>query len=270
MVTTITTNLSPVPSRSAPSTFSDYMDTWLGKISTWTIEVNSVATEVNSNTTSAVAAKDAALAAQGVAEAASAIASGAANFEGAWSSLSGALSVPASVTHDGDFWILLGNLADVTLSEPAPANSDWQVFDFLPSRSGNAGKVLTTDGTTDSWTSSLTAMTIQTAAYVQIADASIASGTHTFNYSSGDMQQLTATGDITLAFSNFPTGKVASMIIDAVNWGAHTITHPAGLLFEYGLAPPYTASGIDRLLVIKDKDNVYSLSIVGQDIKVAS
>jgi len=81
------------------------------------------------------------------------------------------------------------------------------------------------------------------------------------------MQQLTATGNITIAFSNMPSGGVSGFIIDAVNWGAYTITHPAGMLFAGGTAPNYTASGTDRLLVTKDKDGVYTLTVVARDIQ---
>lgn len=49
-----------------------------------------------------------------------------ANFKGAWSALTGALAKPASVFHNGAFWALLNNLADVTASTPGVA-SDWQV-----------------------------------------------------------------------------------------------------------------------------------------------
>jgi hypothetical protein len=101
-----------------------------------------------------------------------------------------------------------------------------------------------------------------------ITDASLASGTHTFNYLSGDMQELTATGNITIAFSDMPAGDVAAFIIDAKNWGAYTITHPVGMLFAGGTAPSYTASGTDRLLVTKDKDNVYTLTVIAFDIRV--
>ena len=112
--------------------------------------------------------------------------------------------------------------------------------------------------------------TVTADGYTQIADATLATGTHTFNYANGSMQQLTATGDITIAFSNFPSGSVASFIIDAVNWGDYTITHPAGLLFAAGTAPTYTSGGTDRLLVVKDKDDQFSLFIIGQAIAVAS
>ena len=103
--------------------------------------------------------------------------------------------------------------------------------------------------------------------YAQIADASLGTGTHTFDYSAGDMQQLTATGNITLATSNFIASNVCAMVIDAVNWGAYTITHPAAWLFSGGAAPTYTASGTDRLVLLKDKDDLYTLIVVAQDIK---
>ena len=110
--------------------------------------------------------------------------------------------------------------------------------------------------------------TLGLSSYTQIADASLDTGTHVFDYSAGDMQQLTATGDITIAFSNFVTGKVCTMIIDAVNWGDYIITHPAAMLFAAGTAPTYTAGGTDRLMVVKDKDDIYSLFIVGQAVGV--
>lgn len=49
-----------------------------------------------------------------------------ANFKGAWSALTGALAKPASVFHNGAFWALLNNLADVAASQPG-VTSDWQV-----------------------------------------------------------------------------------------------------------------------------------------------
>ena len=49
-----------------------------------------------------------------------------ANFKGAWSALTGALNKPASVFHNGAFWTLLNNLADVTTSQPG-VTADWQV-----------------------------------------------------------------------------------------------------------------------------------------------
>ena len=47
------------------------------------------------------------------------------NFAGKWSDLAGALNTPATVFHNGAYWNLLNNLADVTTSEPANDNGDW-------------------------------------------------------------------------------------------------------------------------------------------------
>ena len=108
--------------------------------------------------------------------------------------------------------------------------------------------------------------TFNASSYRQITDVSVASGTHTFNYANGDMQQLTVTGNCTVAFSNMPTGQVVSFIIDAINWGAFTVTLPVGMLFEAATAPAFTAAGTDRLVVLKDKDDVYSMFVVGQAV----
>ena len=104
--------------------------------------------------------------------------------------------------------------------------------------------------------------------YAQIADATVSTtATHTFNYANGDRQQLTIGGDtVTIAFSNFPTGKVCTMIIDAVNWGAWTPVFPAGLVGTGKVFPTFTEAGTDRLMVEKDKDDVYSLFVIGQDV----
>ena len=49
-----------------------------------------------------------------------------ANFKGLWSALTGPLNKPASVDHNGAFWALLNNLADVTTSQPG-VSADWVV-----------------------------------------------------------------------------------------------------------------------------------------------
>lgn len=52
----------------------------------------------------------------------------AANFKGLWGDLTGPLSKPACVKHNGRFWMLLNNLADVTASEPG-VTADWTGLD---------------------------------------------------------------------------------------------------------------------------------------------
>jgi len=108
--------------------------------------------------------------------------------------------------------------------------------------------------------------TMNESAVRQIADDTLGTGTYTFDYSTGDMVQLTATGNITLAVSNFPSGDVAGYIVDCINFGAHTITHNAAWLFAKGTAPTYTTAGTDRILLMSDKDGIITLTVVAQDM----
>ena len=82
-------------------------------------QMNTVAEEINA-AIAPVAGQVAAVAASEVNVAALA------NFKGAWSALTGALNKPASVFHNGAFWALLNNLANVTASTPG-VSADWQV-----------------------------------------------------------------------------------------------------------------------------------------------
>lgn len=75
----------------------------------------------------ALAAFEAAAAAVAAAVSASTAASqavAAANFKGLWPSMTGPLNKPACVKHNGRFWMLLNNLADVTTSQPG-VSADW-------------------------------------------------------------------------------------------------------------------------------------------------
>jgi len=52
----------------------------------------------------------------------------AANFTGLWTEMSGPLNKPACVKHQGRFWMLLNDLADVATSEPG-VSADWTSLD---------------------------------------------------------------------------------------------------------------------------------------------
>ena len=80
-------------------------------------------TNALSGSESASAAHQSALDAAGAAAPALA----ASNFKGLWSDLSGAISKPASVKHNGRFWLLLTNLPDVAASQPG-VSSAWEPF----------------------------------------------------------------------------------------------------------------------------------------------
>ena len=61
---------------------------------------------------------------------ASALAQAAANFQGNWTALTGPLAVPASVRHNGEYWMLLNDLANVATSQPG-VSADWSVIGNL-------------------------------------------------------------------------------------------------------------------------------------------
>lgn len=242
------TPLPDPPSRANPADFAAKGDAFLGALPTFQAEANALALAVNSD---AVLASDAKV----DAETAAATANASANFVGEWSTLTGLLSVPSSVLHNDSYWMLLVNVADVTTTEPS-VSGDW-------AKIGGAIDALSTD-------LDCNGKTFNGSSYQQIADASLGTGTHTFDYSQGDMQQLTVTGDITIDFSNFVAGKVCTMILDIVNGGDWTITYPAGMLFSGATAPTLTSGGTDRVLVIKDADDVYSFFVVGAGIGVVA
>lgn len=57
------------------------------------------------------------------------IAAAAANYKGLWSALTGALNMPASVSHNGNYWALNANLADVTAATPG-VSASWQALNI--------------------------------------------------------------------------------------------------------------------------------------------
>jgi len=120
------TALPTAPSRASdPATFSDDADTWVAALATFTTEANALQTDVNAKQVLAAASAVATDASADDAAVSAAAAATSANFKGLWSSLTGVLNKPATVLHDGAYYALLNNLADVTASTPSPSNSDW-------------------------------------------------------------------------------------------------------------------------------------------------
>lgn len=91
---------------------------------------NAIATTEIANDAKSVTAanKTAAQQAQEAAELAAANAAGSAAFYGRWSELTGALTMPANVTHAGKDWRLVRNLADVTAAEPGVSDA-WELVE---------------------------------------------------------------------------------------------------------------------------------------------
>ena len=65
--------------------------------------------------------------------------------------------------------------------------------------------------------------------------------TQTLDYTAGSVQKITATGNFTLAASNWPpAGNLGIIQLEAVNFGAFTVTWPAACLF---IKPDGTTTG---------------------------
>ena len=118
------TPLPPAPSRAVPSTFSTLADAFLAALSTFVTEANALQADVNSKQLIVSAASVSATAAQTAAGSYAATAASSANFKGSWSALTGAATVPYCVYHNGQYWQLLSNIADITAKQPGVA-SEW-------------------------------------------------------------------------------------------------------------------------------------------------
>ena len=91
------------------------------------------------------------------------------------------------------------------------------------------------------------------------------SGAIALNYNDGTVHAVTATGDITLTLTNLPT--VGGIVVHATDWGAHTITLPAGTEFDGGATPTFTTSGTDILVFSTiDGGATITLLVAAQDV----
>jgi hypothetical protein len=109
---------TPAEFNSAADAFVAWMGDLPAEVNAWAGEANSLATTVNGYKTDAESAKT-------DAESARNTAMSAANFVGNWADQVGAATVPTCVYHNGQYWMLLVDLADITTSEPTSASTDW-------------------------------------------------------------------------------------------------------------------------------------------------
>ena len=112
---------APLPTDNT-ATFNSKAFALVAALNTFVTEANALGVDANADAVSAAA--DAITAVN-----ASLAAVGAANYEGEWSTLTGALNIPASVSHQGVVWVLKNNLADVTAAIPG-VSSSWSSATF--------------------------------------------------------------------------------------------------------------------------------------------
>ena len=101
---------APLPTDDT-STFNTRAFALVAALDTFVDEANALEEAVDANATSAAA--DAASA-----ESSALAATGSANFKGEWSTLTGALAIPASVSHSGKVWILTATVSNVAAEVP--------------------------------------------------------------------------------------------------------------------------------------------------------
>ena len=111
------TALPTPPDPNDRSTFNARAYPWSVAQQTLAVEANAVAANVYANATEAAAQAE-------LATTSGAAAVGAANYKGPWSSLTGALAIPASVSHADGIWVLASSVADVTAHTPG-VSAQW-------------------------------------------------------------------------------------------------------------------------------------------------
>lgn len=89
-----------------------------------------------------------------------------------------------------------------------------------------------------------------------------ASGTQNLNISTAPYFNVTPSGNFTLTVT-FDSSKVQSMIVEAVNWGAFTVTLPT-IKWPLGQVPVWSASGKDIIVLWTDASNTLYGALIGQ------
>ena len=90
-------------------------------------------------------------------------------------------------------------------------------------------------------------------------------GARTITYSNGDWFHIQPSGNISIAFSGFPASAVSGVVLEAENFGAHTITWPVGTFFSGGTAPTLTAVGTDLLSIMRDSGGAYFVQVIAKN-----
>jgi hypothetical protein len=150
--------ITPLPPAPLPS---DSTSEFNSKAFAFVAALDPMVTQINAELPTIDAAADA-----------SAAAVAAANFKGEWSTLTGALAIPASVSHNGSVWVLTQSLANVTSNEPGVDSPNYWISVTLPAP-GTSGNILTSNGT--NWTSAApapSAGTLQAVATGSLSDGS--------------------------------------------------------------------------------------------------
>ena len=134
----------------------------------------------------------------------------------------------------------------------------------LPGQTGNAGKMLTTDGTNAGWTNIFNNLTFN--GYTEGASVANTSTAYTVDISAAGLQILTLTGNCTFTFPTATLGKSFALLLKQDATGNRTVTWPASVKWPGGVAPVITstASKADKFVFVADGTNWFG-SNAGQN-----
>lgn len=201
---------APLPTDNT-ATFNTKAFALVAALNGFVTEANALETNVNAKEASATTAAT-------TATSASATATATANFKGAWSGLTGALNIPASVSHLNKVWVLTQSVSNVATEVPGTSDKWLAVSvnfaspDAIGSTTPNAGtfttladaigKVRAVQQSGSAKTASYTLATSDVGQYIQIGSGgSITIPNSTF--SAGDIVSLfnNTAGNITITCS---------------------------------------------------------------------
>ena len=211
------TQFTNIPGRGQdPSTFAARADNFLGtQLPRFVSETNAAAAEIDANAT---LAEDSAL-----------VAAGSANFAGAWASLSGPLTVPAAVSHNGEVWILVQDIANVATVQPGTNAAYWvAAFGAYVRQDGGTitGSLdITADLTVGDDLTVADLLTSTTQIAVKRVTETVATLATSLTPANGTVQTKTLSGNLTITEGAWANGE--AVVVTFTNANSYTITHPA-------------------------------------------
>ena len=243
-ITQVITTLpaAPDPATQTPAEFSTTAAAYVlaqkdmvPELNTWAGQVNTVAAEVNANAATATAQASNASASALAAENSAVIAAALSNLVGEWSALSGAKTMPLSVTHDGAYWALLENTADVTADEPGVSGKWGRAYGLgqITQRSSNVKFVAEDSGKIFEYTSGT---------FTQTFDPAATLGANWFVYlkNAGANVTLDPDGSETIDKTTIGHGQLYLVICTGTAFRVVDCT-PAPTI--YGISEPFESSG---------------------------
>lgn len=105
-----------------------------------------------------------------------------------------------------------------------------------------------------------------TAPKYKYVDMGSGTGALALDVSTGSYFKAQATGNRTITLTNPPASDVAEIVIEGVNFGAHTITWPSSVKWPGGVAPTFTTSGTDIIVgVTRDAGATWRFNLAMAD-----